>query len=94
MKKKIIKFTNGSTIEFGKTNNKLKGGNNLVDSLKDKPECDCCGWDDEGYQHEPQCAVLQPTEPMTDPNINNNWERSQPTEPECIWIEDNLPSQH
>ena len=26
---------------------------------KEDLKCDCCGWDDEGYQHEPSCNLFR-----------------------------------
>lgn len=27
----------------------------------EEKKCDCCGWDDYGYQHEPNCSLKRPT---------------------------------
>ncbi len=27
--------------------------------MEEETKCDCCGWDDNGYQHEPQCSSLK-----------------------------------
>jgi hypothetical protein len=38
--------------------------NQLIDYLAEREvdiECDCCGWDDHGYQHEPNCSTKLPT---------------------------------
>jgi hypothetical protein len=32
--------------------------NKLIEE-QNQNECDCCGWDDNGYQHEPQCSALK-----------------------------------
>lgn len=31
-----------------------------------KNECDCCGWDDCGHSHEPQCSALKPSPTVTE----------------------------
>lgn len=31
--------------------------------MKEEYNCDCCGWDDCGHQHEPNCSALKTTQP-------------------------------
>lgn len=33
-------------------------------------ECDCCGWDDSGYQHEPYCSTNSDLEDVAEEASN------------------------
>jgi len=33
----------------------------------EEQECECCGWDDNRYQHEPFCPLFAPQDNMTTP---------------------------
>lgn len=47
------------------TNDLLERVGKLEEQEGEK-ECDCCGWDDAGYQHEPQCALKAATPPVVE----------------------------
>lgn len=39
--------------------NEIVDNNHPYGGMEVETKCDCCGWDDNGYQHEPQCSSLK-----------------------------------
>ncbi len=68
----------------------LKENNSISEKVEvEEKECNCCGWDDYGYQHEPNCNKKQKNKEENIEQQNNEIHTPETTQEPIVEILEN-----